>query len=197
MERCRARFVIAAVVMRAVVTTSRTAANAAGGPALRKPPSNPFRSSAMALERGIRRRLVRSCPRLERLEGRFVLSTFQVNTTLDTVAVDLQTGKDAAGHISLRSAIMAADSRGGSNTINLPGGAYTLTIAGANEDASATGDLDITSNLTIKGAGSSPTRVAPHGIVEPANLLAPRDGSEPVCDWWPWMKGPISRSTTR
>ncbi len=52
---------------------------------------------------------------------------------------------------------MAADARGGSNTINLPSGTYTLTIAGANEDASATGDLDITSNLTIKGAGSSNT----------------------------------------
>ena len=52
---------------------------------------------------------------------------------------------------------MAADARGGSNTIKLPSGTYTLTIAGANEDASATGDLDITSNLTIKGAGSGST----------------------------------------
>ena len=85
------------------------------------------------------------------------MSTFQVNTTLDTVAVDLRTGKDATGHISLRSAIMAADAKGGSNTISLKSGTYTLTIAGANEDASATGDLDITGNLTIKGAGSSRT----------------------------------------
>ena len=100
---------------------------------------------------------MRSCPRLEQLEGRIVMSTFRVNTTLDTVAVNLRTGKDATGHISLRSAIMAADARGGSNTINLPSGTYTLTIAGANEDASATGDLDITSNLTIKGSGSSST----------------------------------------
>src|SRR5262249_44553134 len=67
------------------------------------------------------------------------------------------TGKDASGHISLRSAIMAADARGGTNTIKLPSGTYALTIAGAGEDASATGDLDITSNITIKGAGSSKT----------------------------------------
>ena len=85
------------------------------------------------------------------------MSTFQVNTTLDTVAVDLHTGKDATGHISLRSAIMAADARGGSNTIKLRNGTYTLTIAGANEDLSATGDLDITNNLTIKGSGSRGT----------------------------------------
>ena len=53
-----------------------------------------------------RRRRLRSCPRLEQLEGRIVMSTFQVSTTLDTVALDLRTGKDSTGHISLRSAIM-------------------------------------------------------------------------------------------
>jgi hypothetical protein len=100
---------------------------------------------------------LRSCPRLERLEGRLVLSTFQVNTTLDTLAVNLRTGRDATGHISLRSAIMAADANGGSNTIKLRNGTFTLTIAGANEDASATGDLDITSNVTINGAGAGKT----------------------------------------
>jgi hypothetical protein len=94
---------------------------------------------------------------LEQLEGRIVMSTFRVNTTLDTVAVNLRSGKDATGHISLRSAIMATDSRGGSNTIVLGSGTFTLTIAGANEDASATGDLDLTSNLTFKGAGSGRT----------------------------------------
>ena len=59
-------------------------------------------------------------PGLEMLEHRVVLSTFRVNTTLDTVAVNLKTGKDATGHISLRSAIMAADAKGGSNKIILP-----------------------------------------------------------------------------
>jgi hypothetical protein len=96
-------------------------------------------------------------PRLEGLEDRLLLSTFNVDTTLDTVAADLRTGRDAAGHISLRSAVMAADARGGSNTIKLHNGTYTLTIAGANEDASATGDLDIAGNITIKGSGSAGT----------------------------------------
>src|SRR5262245_36911739 len=84
-----------------------------------------------------RRRTARSFPRLEPLEGRGGMSTFQINTTRDTVAVDLRTGKDATGHISLRSAIMAADAKGGSNTIKLRSGIFQLTIAGANEDASA------------------------------------------------------------
>src|SRR5215469_6250819 len=102
-----------------------------------------------------KRQVTRYQPGLQRLEDRVVLSTFRVNTTLDTVAVDLKRGKDAAGHVSLRSAIQAADARGGSNTIILPAGTFTLTIAGAGEDAGATGDLDITGNLTIKGNGSN------------------------------------------
>src|SRR5262249_33807089 len=120
----------------------------------------PFRASGLTSndrKQEHRRRSVRSCPRLEQLEGRIAMSTFRINTTLDTAAVNLRTGQDAAGHISLRSAIMAVDARGGSNTIQLRRGIYTLTLAGADEDASATGDLDIMSNLRIKGAGSGKT----------------------------------------
>ena len=101
-----------------------------------------------------RRRVTRSRPALEVLEHRVTPSTFRVNTLLDTVAVNLKTGKDASGHISLRSAIQAANSGSNSDTIILPAGTITLTIAGANEDNAATGDLDIRSNLTIKGKGA-------------------------------------------
>ena len=105
-----------------------------------------------------KRQVTRYEPTLQRLENRVVLSTFKVNTTLDTVAVDLKKGKDATGHISLRSAIQAANARGGSNTIILRGGTFTLTIAGANEDNAATGDLDITrGKLTIKGRQAATT----------------------------------------
>ena len=78
-------------------------------------------ASADRNPRGQRRRL-RLQPRLEGLEDRRLLSTFKVNTTLDTVAVDLKKGKDASGHISLRSAIEAANAKGGNNKIILPGG---------------------------------------------------------------------------
>src|SRR5580704_11297411 len=68
------------------------------------------------------RRRARFRPWGEALEARRVLSTFKVNTLLDTVAVNLQTGKDASGHVSLRSAIEAANSRPNSDTILLPNG---------------------------------------------------------------------------
>ena len=104
------------------------------------------------------RKINRTCPRLEApSEQRLQLSTFRVNTTLDTVAVNLRNGKDSTGHISLRSAIMAADARRGSSTIIVPAGTFTLSIPGANEDASATGDLDLKGKITIKGAGSAKT----------------------------------------
>ena len=80
-----------------------------------------------------------------------------MNTTLDTLAVNLHTGKDASGHISLRSAIMAADAHGGSSTIIVPTGTFTLTIPGPNEDASASGDLDLKGKITIKGKSSTGT----------------------------------------
>ena len=96
-------------------------------------------------------------PILEGLDARVLLSTFKVNTTLDTVAVNLKTGKDATGHISLRSAIQAANAKPNSDTIILPKGTFTLTIPGANEDADATGDLDINGNVTIKGKNASST----------------------------------------
>jgi hypothetical protein len=86
-----------------------------------------------------------------------VLSTLKVSTTLDTVAVNLKTGKDAAGHISLRSAIMAANAKPNADMIILPKGTFELTLAGAGEDNYATGDLDIKGNLTIKGKNAAST----------------------------------------
>jgi hypothetical protein len=94
-------------------------------------------------------------PGMEALEVRQVPTTFVVNTTLDTVAANLQTGKDSAGHISLRSAIQAANAHPGSDAIKLPNGTLTITIAGANEDNDATGDLDIKGDLTIDGSNST------------------------------------------
>src|SRR5437868_1707958 len=84
-----------------------------------KPTSKSPRQSILGLKIASKRRNFRSRPMMESLEQRCVLSTFTVNTTLDTVAVNLRNGKDASGHISLRSAIMAADAHGGSNTIKL------------------------------------------------------------------------------
>lgn len=75
---------------------------------------------------------------------------FFVNSTLDEVDANIGNGacfSTPSGKCTLRAAIQEANaSPGVPDTISLPEGVYTLTIAGANEDASATGDLDITYN---------------------------------------------------
>ena len=58
---------------------------------------------------------------------------------------------------SLREAIIAANAAAGDDTITVPAGTYTLTIVGTGEDAAATGDLDLTSNITINGGGADST----------------------------------------
>ena len=82
-------------------------------------------------------------PRIDELEGRVLLATFRVNTTLDSVVANLKTGRDAAGDISLRSAIQAANAKPNADTIIVPAGTYNLTLPGANDDNAASGDLDI------------------------------------------------------
>src|SRR4051794_5814556 len=76
-----------------------------------------------------------------------------------TIAVT--TEADGPGACSLRKAISAANTDApaagcaagaGADTIALPSGRYELTLPGAGEDANASGDLDIASDLTIAGA---------------------------------------------
>lgn len=87
-------------------------------------------------------------------------ATLSVNTTADEL--------NSGGDCSLREAIQAANTDvavdaclagGGADTIDLPAGTYTLGIAGKDEESNATGDLDITANLTINGAGLATTTV--------------------------------------
>lgn len=84
-------------------------------------------------------------PRIERLECRLALAAFAVDSLLDTFAVDLATGKDADGHVTLRSALDAANSLGGSNTISVPSGLYKLSNH----------DLSVMSDVTITGASGT------------------------------------------
>lgn len=93
-------------------------------------------------------------------------NTFTVNSTLDTCDANPGNGvaADSAGRTTLRAAIMEANARAGADTINLPAGTYVLTLAGINEDACRTGDLDITDPLTITGAGSASTIIDGNGL---------------------------------
>lgn len=60
---------------------------------------------------------------------------------------------------SLREAVAAANANADANTIILPAGTFTLSIASTNEDANADGDLDIQGDLTIVGAGADTTTI--------------------------------------
>jgi hypothetical protein len=93
----------------------------------------------------------------EHLESRELLATFRVNSIIDSVATNLRTGKDATGLISLRSALMAAESTAAADTILLPAGEFKLSLFGPNEDGGRTGDLDIHRNVTIRGQNAAVT----------------------------------------
>jgi hypothetical protein len=64
----------------------------------------------------------------------------------------------------LRAAIQEANALAGPDVISLPAGFHSLALAGASEDADATGDLDITDALTITGAGAATTFVDGSGL---------------------------------
>ncbi len=103
----------------------------------------------------------------------FVLATasFPHATRGATIAVT-DTGDDfdagPNGTCTLREAIVAANGDipvdtcapgSASDTILLPAGTFTLSIPGRDEDANATGDLDLTSDLRLVGAGAGATIV--------------------------------------
>lgn len=84
---------------------------------------------------------------------------FTVNDTSDQVDATPGNGicATAGGTCTLRAAIMETNALGGADTITLPAGVFNLTHAGAGEDAAATGDLDVTGQLSITGAGPTQT----------------------------------------
>ena len=87
-------------------------------------------------------------------ESGFVANTFA--DTIDVLPGD-RSSADVDGNSSLRAAVMEANALAGDDTILLIPGTYRLTIAGRNEDGAAKGDLDVSDNLTIIGAGVGQT----------------------------------------
>jgi hypothetical protein len=65
---------------------------------------------------------------------------------------------------SLREAVLDANMAVGPDTILLSGGSFRLTIAGPNDDAGATGDLDLLDNVTVTGIGARLTSIDAQGI---------------------------------
>ncbi|MEP7356249.1 MAG: hypothetical protein ABI847_03355 [Anaerolineales bacterium] len=93
-------------------------------------------------------------------------SSFNVNSNVDSPDVSPGNGTcaDISGHCTLRAAVMEANAHTGPDTIVLPSGTLTLTIAGADEDGALTGDLDITGTVTLRGAGLALSRVDATGL---------------------------------
>lgn len=87
-------------------------------------------------------------------------AVFTVNTTADTQDASAGNGvcADSGGSCSLRAAITEANALSGADTITLPAGTYTQSLDVTTiEDANAGGDYDITSDITINGAGAAAT----------------------------------------
>ncbi len=100
----------------------------------------------------------RSAISLVQLEDRSVPATFIPTTfqDLDPTGFDPTTGKLPTGETTLRSAILAANSTAGPDTVITPAGTYTLTITGtgnANE-IGIDGDLDVLDDLTLELDGA-------------------------------------------
>ncbi len=96
--------------------------------------------------------------------GSAFAATVSVNQTSDLVNGDTSSvsnliASDGGDGISLREAIIATNNTTGADIINLGAGTHMLSIAGSGEDNAATGDLDITEDLTINGVGTSTTIV--------------------------------------
>jgi large repetitive protein len=87
--------------------------------------------------------------------------TYTVNTTTD--AVDATPGNgicaSAAGKCTLRAAIQEANAHAGPDAVSLPAGIYVLSLVGTGDDVAATGDLDVTGELQLNGAGADTTIV--------------------------------------
>jgi hypothetical protein len=92
-------------------------------------------------------------------------ATFVVNDPNDVQDATAGDGICAtAGAVcTLRAAITEANALAGADIITLPAGTYTQTLVGS-ENLNASGDLDITSDITINGAGSGTTIIQANAL---------------------------------
>lgn len=102
-------------------------------------------------------------------------ATFTVDSTADVGDEAPGDGVclTSEGECTLRAAIQEANALAGTDSIDLPTGGYTLTIAGAGEDAAASGDLDITDDLMITGAGTVSTIIDGGALDRVIEILSP------------------------
>jgi CSLREA domain-containing protein len=107
---------------------------------------------------------------------------FVVNSTSDSV--DAFPGNTvcatASGACTLRAAIQESNAMAGENTIELPAGTYLLTLPGGG--GASEGDLNITSQVRILGAGASSTRIDGNGSVLNTRIFYLQSGGLQLSD---------------
>jgi CSLREA domain-containing protein len=93
-------------------------------------------------------------------------ATFTVDTTADSIDASPGDGLcvDAESRCSLRAAVMESNALAGADTIELPAGVFAFDLAGDDEDAAASGDLDIDDDLALVGAGPDATAIDAAGL---------------------------------
>ena len=100
-------------------------------------------------------------------------ATITVTSTADGIVADGNcTLREAITSANTDTAIDACTAGSGADTIVLGAGTYTLSVAGANENANATGDLDITSNITLSGADPASTIISGAGLDRVIHVLS-------------------------
>lgn len=100
-------------------------------------------------------------------------TTFAVNNVSDAPDANLGDGicRTSANTCTLRAAIQQANNLAGSDVISLPAGNYILTLPKTTKQTAASGDLDITGDLVITGAGVDSTNIDGNGIDRLFNVL--------------------------
>jgi CSLREA domain-containing protein len=90
-------------------------------------------------------------------------ATFTVDSTLDTIDASLGDGvcADSFGRCTLRAAIMEANRFPNPDRIDVPAGVFLTTIPPGSGDGPTGGDLDITSEIELHGAGAHLTFIGP------------------------------------
>lgn len=104
-------------------------------------------------------RVVAALTSVAALSGAFLIGSPGAQAT----TIDVTTTADG-GAGSLRAAISLANTTPGPDVIQVPAGTYALTLPGAEEDANATGDLDLSGDVTIVGVGATATIIDAGGI---------------------------------
>ena len=135
-------------------------------------------------------------------------ATFSVDTTAD--AVDALPGDGVCLSLaltcSLRAAIQEANALAGADVVVVPAGTYVLTLVGAGETSGATGDLNVSDDLDLQGAGAATTIIDGNGtdrvlaIAAPASVrvsgITIRNGAFAPSGSWTQGGGGISNAGT-